>query len=1104
MVLKYIYHTADLHIRSDNFRHDKEYDEYIDVFNQMVHHVDTPYDESLFVICGDIFHTRVKYSTSAISLFLFLVRELSKKTTVMIMAGNHDIDTKSSATDFDILETLCTVDNVIYSKMSNVYTFDNISITVNDLRDSFISADLSDTFISIIPSLRICMYHGMVGDFFGSNDRSRKVSDFDGYDIVLLGDIHEPQFITDNMAYSGSPIQQTRGEPNIKRHILRWCTEDNSVIQLPIINNYSIHTIEISSETSAISLINPSQYIALHLLCDSVSRIKLDELLNEFKLTQTVVREKIIMTRVSNTMHQKVTYPTISISDYITEYIKDMDNESINWILNKHHNMNICDKTRHKHTYKFISLSFKNIYIYGNDIQHIIKFPDGISGIMGSNNSGKTSIARILLLSLFGDPSSYCGGNTDTCINHAASAGETSISIEIENDIYIITRKYRKASSKTDKVNVVVSVTKNDIPQINYKDILDNILGDSSIFYNLNTYLLLAGTREFKDCTPTDRYKLLQSFMNMDIYDDYRKKIKSDLRDLENKMKEYKSKKEIYSKSVWVTDCTLSSLQHEIHTLEQLIQSDMDEYTMIQRNIGNKTHCCNYYLETHTDIEYDDNTYKNYIKAATITEDIFHTADTNKSLDDLITEHNTLIKILPKLIDTAVSEISDETIDIDTYIEYVKEYNNIQDELKVLTYEKNKYISQYTKIKNITTSSASKILTHLGDTYADNINFKNIHASYELIKKYDNDIKNLHIPETNNIDKIGTIVGKIKQRYRKTDVVQLLNLLENTDDIQLYLNNKIKNNNDTKINELEQCISRENNNISNSIQHLQNDIDLEYSNILARYTNDIQNKQTILTSKSYAINAYNNSVRNGLLTTKANIAWLRDHYHAAIHNHINSKTSLIMTAETLTNNINNNKLQLLEAHKKLDKLKNSIQVSEEINGINVSIDECSISFERLQKYYEIFECDNLPKYHMDTILSNINTFINNFISKLTNLSVHLYLESRGKVLTMNQLRLVIYCNDKAVSTLGKFESLVLDIAFKSAILQYTTSPISRFLILDESIDSIDEMNLQNAGIFMDMIKEHYTTVIIISHRNIEHIIDYQILHKSKPILIIEK
>ena len=45
------------------------------------------------------------------------------------------------------------------------------------------------------------------------------VSDFDGYNYVLLGDIHKYQHVADNMAYSSSLISQNLEKLTISRSI---------------------------------------------------------------------------------------------------------------------------------------------------------------------------------------------------------------------------------------------------------------------------------------------------------------------------------------------------------------------------------------------------------------------------------------------------------------------------------------------------------------------------------------------------------------------------------------------------------------------------------------------------------------------------------------------------------------------------------------------------------------------------------------------------------------------------------------------------------------------------------------------------------------------
>ena len=102
----------------------------------------------------------------------------------------------------------------------------------------------------------VALYHGTINgsindtgyiieDHNQHSTRFRKISDFDGYDMVLLGDIHKHQYLKPHIAYPGSLIQQNFGE-NLKEHgVLVWDILTKKSNFFPIQNNYGFITIQV-------------------------------------------------------------------------------------------------------------------------------------------------------------------------------------------------------------------------------------------------------------------------------------------------------------------------------------------------------------------------------------------------------------------------------------------------------------------------------------------------------------------------------------------------------------------------------------------------------------------------------------------------------------------------------------------------------------------------------------------------------------------------------------------------------------------------------------------------------------------------------------------
>ena len=74
-----IIHLSDIHIRTGNFERSR-YNEYMFVFKNLINSLKLieNFDEYIIVITGDIFHNKSQIESSGISLFTYLINELTK------------------------------------------------------------------------------------------------------------------------------------------------------------------------------------------------------------------------------------------------------------------------------------------------------------------------------------------------------------------------------------------------------------------------------------------------------------------------------------------------------------------------------------------------------------------------------------------------------------------------------------------------------------------------------------------------------------------------------------------------------------------------------------------------------------------------------------------------------------------------------------------------------------------------------------------------------------------------------------------------------------------------------------------------------------------
>src|SRR5438445_741496 len=84
--VKHIYHMADIHIRLNAKRHQ----EYREVFERVYDLLKKEPNESIVVICGDIFHSKTELSPECIDMAIDFFKNLSNIMDTFIIMGNHD------------------------------------------------------------------------------------------------------------------------------------------------------------------------------------------------------------------------------------------------------------------------------------------------------------------------------------------------------------------------------------------------------------------------------------------------------------------------------------------------------------------------------------------------------------------------------------------------------------------------------------------------------------------------------------------------------------------------------------------------------------------------------------------------------------------------------------------------------------------------------------------------------------------------------------------------------------------------------------------------------------------------------------------------------
>jgi len=239
--LSRIIHVSDIHIRKRE-RH-AEYQIVFDrLYDEMRKIVEcSGKDDCIIVITGDIMHDKSELVPESINMLKKLLLSLSDIMEVVLIIGNHDVNIFNIGS-MDALTPI----------VSDLYTTHKIHLLTENA--NYVFGETSIVFgvttlwaKSVTPPAlggytNIALYHGTIhgctldngmkalNNGFSTNSSYFNVTDFAGYDAVLLGDIHKHQYMNaaKSIAYAGSLIQQKRDEDLLEHGYILWDVSDMS------------------------------------------------------------------------------------------------------------------------------------------------------------------------------------------------------------------------------------------------------------------------------------------------------------------------------------------------------------------------------------------------------------------------------------------------------------------------------------------------------------------------------------------------------------------------------------------------------------------------------------------------------------------------------------------------------------------------------------------------------------------------------------------------------------------------------------------------------------------------------------------------------------
>ena len=561
--IKIIAHLADIHIRKlHRFR------EYRDVFKRLYKKL-REVKPDLIYIGGDIAHGKLDTSPEEIRLLSDFFLYLCDIAPTLVIPGNHDCNLNNKSRE-DTLSPIVDLvkqinPNIHYWKKSGVYE-------LGDCKFGFLSVfDITKEGKPNIKNLpkasdikgdnKIAIYHGGVGRFevdtgMWMSDDVVKSTYFDGYDLVLLGDIHKRQFLNDDktIAYPGSLIQQNFAE--VPEHgFLLWDVEKRKSEFIQVENDYGFKTVIVDNGKIQNTMAFVPKYgnVKIKHKDTSVEQLRLIELelRKKYRHLKQIVTEKIdSIGGKLNAYKNKISIDDIHDlkvqNDLIEKIIRkensNIDDKTIQRVfdINEMTNSSIGLKNNLPRNieWRLKYIEFDNMFSYGK--KNIIDFTklNGIIGVVAPNHSGKSALIDIIAYTIF-----------DTCsrtfkavevLNNKSKNFEVKLSLEVNGVDYIIHRTGKlkvRTNRKTGQVTKLCPVSVKFYAEENGELIdlsgaarrntqygsgtneeIRSILGSFDDFI-LTSLSLQNNGQNFVDKKQTERKQILSQFMGIDLFD---------------------------------------------------------------------------------------------------------------------------------------------------------------------------------------------------------------------------------------------------------------------------------------------------------------------------------------------------------------------------------------------------------------------------------------------------------------------------------------------------------------------------------------------------------------------------------------------------------
>lgn len=1116
IVIEHVFHLSDIHIR---LYHRLE-DEYEHVFARMYDLLEESkknQEECLIVLTGDILHNKNDLSPECIMTTLRFLNTLSSYYPTIIIAGNHDT-LLNNLNRIDSLSAIL-VENknpqLHYLKYSGLYQYGNIVFGVSSLLDNQMIP--APTHLETLT--KIALYHGGVGKFRtnkGFQMEGIPLHTFDGYDMVMLGDIHLHQYLDKDrrIAYAGSMIAQNFGETDPHHGVLKWnvATRQSELILLEnpyryceaILQSgklwmddclYDLKTCRVP-EKARVKLILQNKKTP-----QDIQDIR--KLQKKFPCVQFL--EKVVPStghddnkkkEQHNPVISTTTHDVVLQTFFDTLPIDRQDKEKLREIILSCLRQDLPTTSFCSH-FDVLCLEFEYMFGYGaqNKIDFSTMPKNETLGVFGSNSAGKSTLIEILLFLLFGTITRYKHGQSTPheVIHFQQKKSWGMVRFQSHNSVYEVHKTMIRTKTRVRVEEKLFKIqkdgTKLDLSEEHRRKtdkFVISQIGTCSQFLFTNVFLQ-SNEQSFRSMSPKDRKDFLYDILGLssleEHYQHYFTTWKEQKNLLETLEKELKSM-QVSSEEVEQTRASLRMLKETRRSYEQ-------DLTQIQKDIriilSSKKACPLPLDELTRQIQ----TIQSDMKEKTMTtyqDPEKYRKQLWKELEELYPQRHVIAQedvvayrqwSRPKCIEK--KRITSTTINVDD-----------------VRKKKEELLSQLYPVKEDTYYTEDEILLRLEEIQqlpsTKQIEQQLAMAESELLQCKPSDAMDLgweFDPECQCCLHNQTVLHKNCPEQKKQLKQKVSQLRQQLRDVQRMKEEGVQWNHilsNRKIQEQVDSIQ----------QQLQEHKDHQHELRMVRVGEDIQHnlevdqqiqdKKTILrqvdtqldfATKKKKLDELREWNEHGVFNQKADQQVCQKEQEESM-----LKTRLAKVVEDYIRK----KQELLQWEKQL-KIKK--QKEEEYK-------ETQDKHGFLEKLLSILHRDGLPMYFLEQSLPTLEQRVNELIAPFLQ-GRTIVLKKEQKKETCNILLHVSTLGSETVY-LGGMEGFIVDASIKEALAEVSLHSKSNLFIIDEGISALDKKQMENLDQFFHFLEERHPHVLVISHlQEVSHLVRHSFRIEKKDV-----